>query len=428
MNRNHPLRALPLLLLGLALAAASGRGLLAQDRPGPSRVTINADRVLVFNGRKVFPIGFTFAPAPGALSPRGVEGLKELREAGALTMRTGPTGNGTWDEAYLARERAWMDAAARNGMFTMPWLKELSAVPDRNSPRAEKLRRIVRMFRNHPGLGVWKGEDEPEWGKKPVPPLRTAYEIVREEDPNHPVWIVQAPRGTVGSLKAYNSTHDIGGIDIYPVSYPPGVHSNEANKEISMVGDFTRRIAQVVAGEKPFWMTLQIAFSGTVRPGRTLRFPTYPEQRFMAYQSIINGARGLIYFGGQLPMTLNERDARLGWNWTYWDRVLRPVVEELGDRSPLAPALVAPSSSLPVRSSHADRGIEFLVREDGRSVYLLACKREGATVQAEFTGLPPGITEGEVMFEAPRKVSVANGAFKDWLGPFEVHVYRFERR
>lgn len=415
-------------LLPLALAAGTVSLAASQESRAASRVSINADRVVVINGRKVFPIGFTFGPRPGARSPRGVEGLKEIRDAGGLMLRTGPTGAGEWDDAYVAREQEWMDAAARHGLYTMPWLKELAAVPSRSDPKAARLRRILNRFKGHPGLGVWKGADEPEWGKKPVPPLRTAYEIVRETDPNHPVWIVQAPRGTVESLKPYNDTYDIGGIDIYPVGYPPGGHSNEANKEISMVGDFAARMARTVEGRKPFWMTLQIAFSGTVKPGKTLRFPTFPEQRFMAYQSIIHGARGLVYFGGQLPTTLNARDAELGWNWTYWDRVLRAVVEEVGDHSPLKPALVAPDSKLPVRCAHAGNGVEYLVREDGRDLYVLACKREGATIETEFTGLPPEITTGEVMFEAPRTVQVRGGAFRDWFGPFEVHVYRFTRR
>jgi hypothetical protein len=426
MNRRHFLISSLLVFSLLALSSTAVLG-AAQENRRPSKISLSPDNVIVIDGRKVFPIGFTFAPRPGALSPRGVEGLKELREAGALMMRTGPSGAGRWDDAYLATERAWMDAAARTGMYTMPWLKELAAITEGDAAKAEKLRRIVRMFKDHPGMGVWKGEDEPEWGKKPVGPLRRAYEIVRETDPNHPVWIVQAPRGTVETLKPYNATYDIGGIDIYPVSYPPGLHTIEANKEISMVGDFSRMIGRTVEGRKPFWMTLQIAFSGTTKPGKTLRFPTFPEQRFMAYQAIINGARGLIYFGGQLPMTLNERDAKLGWNWTHWDRVLRHVVEEVGDGSPLQPALVAPDSKLPIGNSHASQGLEYVVREDGRDLYLLAAKREGKTVEAEFTGLPEGITSGEVMFEAPRTVTVTNGAFKDWFGPFDVHVYRFRR-
>ena len=62
--------------------------------------------------------------------------------------------------------------------------------------------------------------------------------------------------------------------------------------EISAVGDWTKIIVEA-AGPKPVWMTLQISFSGTATKGKTLRMPTFPEERFMTYQAIINGARGL---------------------------------------------------------------------------------------------------------------------------------------
>lgn len=61
----------------------------------------------------------------------------------------------------------------------------------------------------------------------------------------------------------------------------------------------------------------------------------------------------------------------------------------------------------------------------GDDLILLACKREGATVQAQFRGLPVGASEGEVLYESPRTVTAADGKFTDWFGPFEVHVYRF---
>jgi hypothetical protein len=68
------------------------------------------------------------------------------------------------------------------------------------------------------------------------------------------------------------------------------------------------------------------------------------------------------------------------------------------------------------------------VREVGADLYILACKREGATVNVEFSGLPIARCEGEVMYESPRKVAVNNGRFTDWFGPFEVHVYHFQRK
>jgi hypothetical protein len=397
----------------------------AAPNTAPAKITINSDHVLLIDGRKVFPIGFTLPPAPDAKAPNGKNGIEELRSAGALFFRTGPSREQGWDEKWIERETAFQDAAAKYGMYCLPWLKELSAVGPNQSEKEQKLRRIVRMFRNHPGMGCWKGEDEPQWGNNPIPPLENAYRIIKEEDPNHPVWIVQAPRGTVQELKPYNVSYDIGGVDIYPISYPPGIHSELPNKEMSMVGDYTRKMMDVVEGKKPVWLTLQIAWSGVAKPGKTLRFPTFPQQRFMTYEAIINGARGLIYFGGNLEVTLSQQDKPLGWNWTFWNSVLRPVLEEIGDGGPLSEALVAPDSKLQVKST--GEGIEVCVREVGKDVYVLACKRSGRTEEIEFTGLPAHAVYGKVMFESPRQVTATAGQFKDWFAPFEVHVYKFSR-
>jgi len=147
----------------------------------------------------------------------------------------------------------------------------------------------------------------------------------------------------------------------------------------------------------------------------------------MTYQALINGARGLVYFGGNVKGAMTPEDAKLGWNWTFWRRVLRPVVEEVGNRSPLAPALVAPGSKLPVKLDGAD-DVEFCVREAGDDLYILACKREGKTIEVKFHGLPSWSGDGEVLYESPRKVQAKAGTFTDWFAPFDVRVYRFRRR
>lgn len=400
----------------------------------PSRIEITPEHVLSVNGTPTFPIGFTMPPAPEARTPDGRPALAELRQAGATFIRTGPMRDfdadreHAWNDDWLAREQAYMDAAALAGMHCMPWLKELAEVEAGDAEQEERLRRVIHRFRDHPGMGVWKGADEPQWGQRPVESLKRAYDIVRREDPNHPVWIVQAPRGTVDELKPYNAAYDIGGVDVYPIGYPPGRHleAHETNRTISMIGDYAQKMHRVVDRRQPIWFTLQIAWSGVAGKGKTLRFPTFHEQRFMTYQAIINGARGLVYFGGALPMTLAEDDRPHGWNWRYWLRVLRPVIEEVGDRGPLAAALCAPESKAPVRV--AGRGIEFCVREAGDSVFILACCREPQeTAKATFSGLPGDLSQGEVLYESPRTVSVRDGAFTDWFAPYDVHVYRFQR-
>ncbi len=144
----------------------------------------------------------------------------------------------------------------------------------------------------------------------------------------------------------------------------------------------------------------------------------------MTYEAIINGARGLIYFGGNVQAAMSPRDRELGWNWTFWERVLRPIIEEIGTKSPLYPALVAPKADLQLQVSGA-AGIEWCARQVGQDLFLLACKREPGTEQALFSGIPVSAGQGEVLFESPRTVQVKAGKFTDWFAPFEVHVYRF---
>ena len=409
----------------LCLWLAAALSLLAALTAQASKGILNADGVLEIDGQKVFVIGFTAGPPPGSKAPNGKEAFAELADAGATFVRAGP--EQPWSEARFELERAYEDAAARHGLHCWLNLREAAQIKAGDTKSEALLRRLLTTFREHPGLGAYKGEDEPEWGKQALPPLEHSYQLIKELDPNHPLVIIEAPRGTIESLRKYNPVSDITGADIYPVSYPAGKHSQfvKTNAEISMTGDYTRRMMEVAEGKKPVWMTLQISWSGVLKQGQTLRFPTFPEERFMTYQAIINGARGLNYFGGGLAGGLSEEDRKLGWNWHFWNRVLRPVIEEIGSKSPRYPALVAPESTLPVKVK--GEGIEYCVREVGSDIFLLACKREGATFQVRFSGLPESAVGGEVLYESPRKVEIKQGAFTDWFGPFEVHAYRFRR-
>jgi hypothetical protein len=451
-----------LLLLAIALGTSARA---AQALTQPAKITLDPAGVLVVDGQKRFPINLTVVPGPDAKAPNGRPAYAEFADCGIMFMRSGGP---AWNDQTIEKERALQEAAAASGLRCCPWLGwDLSNFDPGDTNKEAMLKKVIAAFKDSPGMGLWKGADEPDWGNshnaKHSTPEQVAYVASRlhELDFNHPIWLVQAPRGTVASQKRYNAGWDVGGIDIYPVSYPPGVHSLETNKELSMVGDFTRMMKEI-AGEKPFWMTLQIAFSGVAKPGRTLRFPTFPDQRFMAYEAIINGARGLTWFGGGLPQTLNERDKPLGYNWTYFDRVMRPLFDEIGPKSPILPALLAPNSSLqlkvvaeaPAKRAVANKeeeenrkatppkqfvqdvvntnvtAVECLVREAGENIYVLACKKEGPTIRVRFSGLPQEINgkdAGTVVFEEPRKVDAEHGTFADWFGPFEVHVYRFSR-
>ncbi len=404
-----------IVLVGLALSLSASAAI----------VTIRADGVFQFDGKPAFPIGFTTAPAPASKAPSGQDAYSELANNGVVFNRCGTIGK--WDRTAEMALDAMLDRAGKSGILCAIYVPDLTVITPGDIDKENELRRVVKKYKSHPAVAFWKGADEPEWGKVPVENLRRFYEIVHELDSHHPVWITQAPRGTTASLKQYNPVYDVGAIDIYPVSYPPGVHSDVANKNISVAGDYAKQIAEVTAADKkPFWMVLQICFSGVTKPGKTLRFPTFPEQRYMSYQSVIEGARGLLYFGGNVEACWNDQDRALGWNWSFYRKVLKPVLDEFSPSGPLYPALIAPDSILPIRVD-AESDVEIRVRESGGHLFIIAAKREGDTAQIKFRGLPDDVSTGDLLYEAPRKVTAQAGSFTDWFGPNEVHVYRFTR-
>jgi hypothetical protein len=391
----------------------------------PTVVSIDPDNVFYINGRPMFPIGFSTAPPPEGVTPRGEDAYLALKQNGAVFHRCG---GGTWGPAAEAELDHLLDRSAEAGLLCAITIPDLSAPGASEIANQIELRRVVAKYKDHPGLGFWKGKDEPEWGRTPVENCQRFYDIVHQIDDNHPVWITQAPRGSIESLTPYDPTYDVGAIDIYPIGYPPGTHGNLPNRNISVVGDYANWMQQITQNRKPFWMVLQIAWSGVIPPAHTLRMPTFFEERYMTYQAIINGARGVLYFGGNIGATQNDRDRQLGWNWTFFRRVLKPLLRELDPQSPLYSALIAPVSTLPVQASGAD-DVEFTVRESNDQIFILAAKREGPTAQVRFRGLPLNdSTVGDVLFEEPRRVTVSNQSFSDWFGPNEVHLYRFSRQ
>jgi hypothetical protein len=369
----------------------------------------------------VFPLALSNGPPTTA-------GLKRVAAAGATHVRTGiPDWSLELADGQLQNERAKLDAAQAAGLRCWVWLGATPNLPPRpGSDRERLLTRIVDGLKGHPAIGAWKGIDEPAWGKVPAAGLVRAYRKIKQLDPTHPLVLIQAPRATAAQLAPYRPACDVMGVDIYPVSYPPGIHAGGRNRDLSVVGDVTRTLV-AAARAKPVWTTLQIAWSGVTKPGAVPRFPTLHDERFMAYQAIVAGARGLAFFGGHLPQVMRPADARVGWNWAFWTQVLEPLLRELSSTA-VSPALVAPNAKIAVKAS--ERDVAVSTRAAGGFVYVLAVRRGAATSQVRFSGLPAGVGGGQVLFEYVhhefRGVAVRGGAFHDWLGPHDARVYRFK--
>jgi len=424
-----------------------------------SVVKIDSTGVLVVDGKKVFPIGFSEPPPVGAKASSGRPALDELSVNGGNFVRTGPAdfGHGEWGlgqiDAQIAKVKARLDEAAKHGVKCWLYLGTVPNLPPRATgappaPKEQLLERIVNAFKGHAALGAYKGFDEPANATPPIGQagLVRAYKKIRALDPNHPIVIIQAPRKSADALKPYRPAFDVTGVDIFPISNPPTKHSDSANRDLSVVGDMTKKMT-AAAGTKPVWTTLQIAWSGVIFHPRAAPkpppvvpcFPSLDEERLMAYDAIVNGARGLMFFGGHLLQVCRPDDAKLGWNWAFWRRTLRPVVSELASEA-VQPALLAPNARDAIAVTGA-KDVGLVARRAAGHLYVIAVKRGPSGSRVNFAGLPKRLKAGDVLNEyvqmpAPppirndsqvlRPVTVANGAFSDWFRGHDVHVYRFK--
>lgn len=276
---------------------------------------------------------------------------------------------------------------------------------------ADDLWRALGQNSPKPELGIGNA---PERAARLCQGMIEGRALLRDLDPNHPLWMNHAPRNQIAQLARFNEGADIAGCDIYPVPESPEVrHSDLANRTLASVGVYTDRM-QAAAPGKPVWMVLQGFGWPDIQPERgpeakeKLRRPTIDETRFMAFDAIIHRARGILYWGTAYV----EKDS------TFWNDLLT-VVKEL---SGLQAVLAAPDSDRPITFEHVetfgsvDRGVAVLPKElDGETWVLLANeftdpltgtlhgleKLEGRRYIERYTGEEFTVTNGTLRIALP---------------------------
>ena len=416
-------------MLVLALAACGTLAYLAGSA-GAATTSFNRTRTILFNGEPTFPLVLSPGPSLGSKTPWGADGVAETATAGANVYRTG-TG-GIWSGGDISSALAWDRAAAALHVYTWANLGGYSqAVP--GSAEDVGLADVVNKLTNDPSgsaIAFWKGRDEPWYSDIAPSALQFAYCRVTSrgdpawcggENPLDPsqLWVtIEAPRGTVDDLAPYTSVTDVHGVDIYPVTLA------HPTPNLGLVGQWTASLASITP-LAPVWTTIQICASGSVdKTTGNYVVPTYQQERFMAYDAILNGAKALTFFGGNNVNCFSGSDATYGWNWSFWQSVLEPLVKQLSASSAIAPALVNAARTPHVTT--AGSGTETMVRQ-GTSVddlWLIAARKGAGMRTVTFKGLPHWAHRGSVYTEN-RTVAASAGSIKDRFAQWDVHVYHF---
>jgi hypothetical protein len=427
---------LAFLLACACLAAASfraaGPAAGVDVEAGAAPLTIDRYGGFVVGRSPVFVVALSNPPPLLATTPAGLPAPIAIERAGVNVVRVGPAWTG-WTQQELGYALTWERVAARLGLRMWVRLNTFAATHPHWRGEA-RLAAVVRALTSSPavaGIGLWEGADEP-WSRDiPAHSLSFFYcRLTGRGKPNacagkppldthHQLLTILAPSGSVADLAPYRRVSDGLGVDVYPVTL------GDTFPDLHQVGVWTRRIARI-SRHHFVWTTLQICSVRSYNPHTgAYVLPSAAEERYMLYDAIINGARGVSFFGGKNPHCWNALDRRYGWNWTFWNTVLRPLIRQVGSHSALAPALANAASNHVLRTS--DPGIEAISRTVvtpvGRQLWVIAARNGPGVGRVTVTGLPASVRSAVVYAEG-RRVGLYRGTLTDTFGAWQVHVYR----
>lgn len=406
MNRRHFLQTTALATVALPLTPRAVAAATAPIRP-------DRDGMLRVGGKREFVLGLYQVPKHDGA-------LREASEAGFNLINRNPT-RAAYDEAHALGLRGW---------------SALGSLPLEKRPEAEaRLRQTVEALRDHPALLYWETEDEPTFVWKEPTKLRTpASQIndtaafIRKLDPIHPLYLNQSPTNLVSTLQAYNPGADIVATDIYPVIphgirdmyalWPDGRQGDLLNDTLSQVGRYADKMRAVAGARRAVFTVLQgfawEMLRGKDRDPAMVLYPTAAQLRFMAWQSVVHGVNGLVWWG----LAYTPPEAPL-WN------DLRTVVRELAQ---VRAALAAPAVKLPLTLTYhdtghsLDRGIEWLAKPLGRDTLLIAVNADRNPMDVTFEGL--GRFRSIESWSDRTSFAWTKGSLREQFEPFGTRVWR----
>ncbi|MBN2088159.1 hypothetical protein JW964_01020, partial [candidate division KSB1 bacterium] len=346
-----------------------------QDSKHETLVHYDEDGMLVIQGQRTFMLGSYHLPKSEAP-------YQELADAGFNLVRT-PASQEALDLAQQAGLYSWISVGAIDSQHQVQSTSELK----------EK----ILQFKDHPALLLWETVDEPAWTwnkaewRVPPEPIIETYQIIKSIDAQHPVYLNHAPANLVGTLERYNPGTDIVACDIYPVIkpnspplyglFPDGYHGSMLNPYISQIALYVDKMRKVAGPNRPVFMVLQAFAWENLREkpiDSLVLYPTHHELRFMAYQTIINGANGINFWG------LNYVPPRA----PFWND-LKSVVSELASIKDILAS--TPRTIRLVKRYHElgydiDMGVQILTKKARGSYYLFTVNTDKNPAKVSISG------------------------------------------
>jgi hypothetical protein len=396
----------------------------------PSRVSVRGDQTILLNGTPFFPIGLYYAQ--DEILDATVAGLRKLREMGFNTIFF----NGGLDsESQL--DRIW--SAGLHVCYRPPGALYCEF---------DLLKKVVAKFARHPATLFWEIDDEPVLNQVKFSQAEIGCRIVRRIDPYHPIlcnqWLSSLDQAE--EMMKWAGLADIYAFSVYPIPlWRWGKRMSLVEKgwphSVAVVGAQTD-LWKSYAPDKPIIPVLQAWAQNCLEDGRAA-YPSYHQCRFMAYQAVIHGAKGLHHYGATDPQRpyfacgippgihedlgqmhtdfLQAQQCNQGF-WNYYSRVISEISLMSGVFTSDDPDF-AVEFEVQSPDQLCGRNIECQVKRHLNSLVVLAVNASDSVSEVEFSVRE---LNGQTLklWGQQRSIKVSSsGRFQDTLEPYAVRIY-----
>lgn len=353
--------------------------------PPVQRSEIGPDGLLHVNGEPFLSVMFYH-------NPPTVSGLKELREVyGATTAQV--WGGESIDLLCQMVETAWQAGLYSWPVLFHPAMYDAAQKKWKDGPLTEAVNRL----KNHPGVIGWDLYDEPDGQTVPVEEVRRAFELVRQLDPHHVIWVNFCLPEKFANFAGLS---DIASYCHYPLPA----------RGLRPIREHNRAIRAAFPG-KPLLGALQTY--GYPDSG----MPTPAQLRAQVYLNVCEGMTMFHYYSWDDP----PPHASLATNpeLRSYTRLLNHELHQL------KPFLFSTEDVEAEVSGGGPDQLVWRARQIGEFVELIVVNTEPAPISQIRVTLPGRkITAAELRFDAPRKLTIQRGALLDALPGYGVGIYR----
>lgn len=275
-----------------------------------------------------------------------------------------------------------------------------------NAADLEMCRAIARRFKDHPRFFAYYLSDEPECGNYSAHAMEQAYQVVRDEDPYHPIIV---SNDSLEGLKNYARCAEINGLHPYPV-----ILKDKRINDLTAVASFVETARKLFheSAHKQTIAYLHQGFNYGDEGAVNNRIPNYLEYRNQDLLAIICGAKGFLQFNRSVA---HYPELSIG---------MPHLTKELAY---LGPVVLAPQAAVTPTSS--SKTMKMLLKELDGDLYLLACNAAMEPCDATIT--IPGASQRAKRFNViseERTVKIKKDAFTDHFDTFEAHVYTTSKK